>query len=231
MSGSDKKHRCGERKTTFIDTGIIEQFESIVSNEENEYSYSSILKLIDFYLLHPLNEEKHAQAILRDRYHWRIKSKDKSGNEILKLYPDKLFHTMLELSGLKDNISFTYTDKQTKKLLQAMDLDNSHICSLHTRAVLNMDCKMKIVEDDEGDLSVQISEHEAGYRCLFRHIRNAFAHNNVFFFENGNVLLKDYQRDGYKTKDKKVTAAILMKFDTLFEWIRLIETDQERTEE
>jgi len=34
MSGSDKKHRCGERKTTFIDTGIIEQFESIVSNEE-----------------------------------------------------------------------------------------------------------------------------------------------------------------------------------------------------
>ena len=138
MSGSDKKHRCGERKTTFIDTGIIEQFESIVSNEENEYSYSSILKLIDFYLLHPLNEEKHAQAILRDRYHWRIKSKDKSGNEILKLYPDKLFHTMLELSGLKDNISFTYTEKQTKKALQAMDLDNSHICPLHTRAVLNM---------------------------------------------------------------------------------------------
>jgi hypothetical protein len=149
----------------------------------------------------------------------------------LKLYPDKLFHTMLELSGLKDNISFTYTEKQTKKALQAMDLDNSHICPLHTRAVLNMDCKMEIVEDDEGNLSAQISDHEAGYRCLFRHIRNAFAHNNVFFFENGNILLKDYQRDGDKQKDKKVTAAILIEFDTLFEWIRLIETDQERSEE
>ena len=91
--------------------------------------------------------------------------------------------------------------------------------------------KMEIVEDDEGNLSAQISDHEAGYRCLFRHIRNAFAHNNVFFFENGNILLKDYQRDGDKQKDKKVTAAILIEFDTLFEWIRLIETDQERSEE
>lgn len=108
MPETDKKHRCTERKTTFIDTGIIEQFETLVLDEDNEYSYSSILKLIYFYLLHPLNEEKHALDILKDKYHWRIKSKDKSGNEILKLYPDKLFHTMLELSGLKDNISFTY---------------------------------------------------------------------------------------------------------------------------
>lgn len=231
MPETEKKHRCTERKATYIDTGITEQFEVIVSDEENGYTYSHILKLIDFYLLHPLNEEKYAQAILRDRYHWRIKSKDIKGNEIWKLSPEKLFQTMLETSGLKDNISFTYTDKHTKKALQLMDLDNSHICPLHTRAVLNMDCKMEIIEDDEGNLSAQVSEHEAGYRCLFRHIRNAFAHNNVFFFENGNVLLKDYQRDGDKQKDKKVTAAILIKFDTLFEWIQFIETDQERIEE
>ena len=89
----------------------------------------------------------------------------------------------------------------------------------------------EIVEDDDGKLSVKISSPEAGYRCLLRHIRNAFAHNNVLFFENGNILLKDYQRDGDKQRDKKVTAAILIKFDTLFEWIRLIETDQERIEE
>lgn len=51
-----------------------------------------------------------------------------------------------------------------------------------------------IVEDDDGNLKVEISNTEAGYRCIFRHIRNAFAHNNVFFFENGNILMKDYQR-------------------------------------
>ena len=56
--------------------------------------------------------------------------------------------------------------------------------------------------------------------CVLRG-RLQFAHNNVFFFENGNILLKDYQRDGDKQKDKKVTAAILIEFDTLFEWIRL----------
>jgi hypothetical protein len=61
--------------------------------------------------------------------------------------------------------------------------------------------------------------------------KKCIAHNNVLFFENGNILLKDYQRDGDKQRDKKVTAAILIKFDTLFEWIRLIETDQERIEE
>ena len=231
MLETEKKHQCTECKTTFIDTGIIERFEAIASDEENDYSYSSILKLIDFYLLHPLSVEKHAQDILRDKYHWRIKSKDKSGNQIWRLHTEKLFPTMLKISGLKDNISFTYTGKQTENVLQSMNLDKSHICSLHTRAVLNRDCKKEIVEDDDGKLSVKISSPEAGYRCLLRHIRNAFAHNNVLFFENGNVLLKDYQRDGDKQRDKKVTAAILIKFDTLFEWIRLIETDQERIEE
>ena len=54
MPETDKKHRCAERKTTFIDTGIIEQFETLVLDEDNEYSYSSILKLIDFYLLEPV---------------------------------------------------------------------------------------------------------------------------------------------------------------------------------
>lgn len=231
MVQTENKHRCSEHKTTTLETPLCNRFEELVSNEENNYTYSDILKLIDFYLLHPLNEDKYAQSILRDTYHWRIKSKDNQGREIWKLYPDKLFPAMLEMSDLKDNTVFTYTEKHTKKALQSMDLDNSHICATHPRAVLNMDCKKEIVEDDEGKLSVDISDHEAGYRCLFRHIRNAFAHNNVFFFENGNVLLKDYQRDGDKQKDKKVTAAILIRFATLFEWIQMIETDQEAAEE
>ena len=39
MPETEKKHRCTERKATYIDTGIIEQFEVIVSDEENEYTY------------------------------------------------------------------------------------------------------------------------------------------------------------------------------------------------
>ena len=226
-----KIHRCDEPKSAFLPVGLCEQFESIVSNTQNEYTYSDILKLIDFYLLHPLNEEKNSQSILRDTSHWRIKSKDKQGNEITKLYPDKFFHAMLKISDLKDDIIWTYTDKKTKEALKSMDLDNSLICASHPRAVLNMDCKKEIIEDNNGNLIVNISNSEAGYKCLFRHIRNALAHNNIFFYENGNILLKDFQRDGDKQKDNKVTAAILIKFDTLFEWIKLIETEQENNEE
>lgn len=53
--------------------------------------------------------------------------------------------------------------------------------------------------------------------CLFTHIRNAMAHGNTFFFDNGNVLLED--------KDKgKITAMILISVQALVEWIRIIDS-------
>ena len=231
MPQSENKHRCAQPKTTFLAVGICEKLEAIVADDENDYTYSDILKLIDFYLLHPLNEDKHAQSILRDTFHWRTNRKSKDGTETMVLHSDSMFQQMLSVSGLKDNIVFTYTNNATKKALNDMDLGGSYMCAVHPRAVLNMNSQSKVVEDDNGNLIVETTNTEAGYRCIFRHIRNAFAHNNVFFFENGNILLKDFQRKDDKQDDKTVTAAILMKFDTLFEWIRLIETDQERSEE
>ena len=53
---------------------------------------------------------------------------------------------------------------------------------------------------------------------MFTHIRNAFAHGNTYFFENGNVLLED--KDG-----NKITARILIAVQTLVDWIRLIDKD------
>lgn len=53
-------------------------------------------------------------------------------------------------------------------------------------------------------------------KCLFRHIRNAFAHGNTYFFENENVLLED--KDG-----KKVTARILIPQQALLEWTGIID--------
>lgn len=45
------------------------------------------------------------------------------------------------------------------------------------------------------------SENEMS--CLLRHIRNSFAHNSTYFFENGTILLED--------KDKsKCTARIFI---------------------
>ena len=221
------EHRCDENKTAYLSVELVTQFNTIIESVENPYTYSDFLKLMDFYLIHPLNEERYAQKILRDTFHWRQKRKVKNGAESFVLNADSMFRQMLKVSGLENNVRYTYTENATKIALQDMDLAGSYICAAHPRAVLHMNSNTKIVEDNEGNLTVETTNTEAGYRCIFRHIRNAFAHNNVFFYDNGNILLKDYQRNNDKQIDKKVTAAILIKFDTLFDWIQLIETDQE----
>ena len=52
--------------------------------------------------------------------------------------------------------------------------------------------------------------------CLFRHIRNAIAHGNTYQFENNNILLEDKYKG-------KLTARILIKHETLIDWIKVID--------
>lgn len=54
---------------------------------------------------------------------------------------------------------------------------------------------------------------------ILTHIRNAFAHGNTYFFENGNTLLEDKNRN-------IITARILLKLQTLLDWIGLIDKEQ-----
>lgn len=54
---------------------------------------------------------------------------------------------------------------------------------------------------------------------LLTHIRNAFAHGNTYFFPNGNVLLED--KNGSTT-----TAMILIKQQTLLDWIKIIDCNE-----
>ncbi len=55
---------------------------------------------------------------------------------------------------------------------------------------------------------------------ILTHIRNAFAHGNTYFFNNGNVLLTDKDNRG------KLTASILIKQQTLIDWIKLIDSNE-----
>lgn len=54
---------------------------------------------------------------------------------------------------------------------------------------------------------------------LFTHIRNAFAHGNTYFFDNGNALFED-------KKYNNVTAMILIKKRTLLDWIIQIDSSE-----
>lgn len=51
---------------------------------------------------------------------------------------------------------------------------------------------------------------------LLTHIRNALAHGNTYFFENGNLLLEDKNKSN-------TTAMILIRQKTLLDWIKLID--------
>lgn len=55
--------------------------------------------------------------------------------------------------------------------------------------------------------------------CLLTHIRNAFAHGNTYFFDNGKVLLEDKNAS-------TITARILICQQTLLDWIALIDKAQ-----
>ena len=56
-------------------------------------------------------------------------------------------------------------------------------------------------------------------KSLFTHMRNAFAHGNTYFFDNGNALFED-------RKDKNITAMILIKKKTLLDWIVQVDSSE-----
>ena len=99
-------------------------------------------------------------------------------------------------------------------------LDNMNlgerICINHPRAVLKQNYSVSIQEDG----NVLLSQKETRMECLFRHIRNSFAHNHTYCFENDSVLLEDCEENG------KISARILMPKQALIDWIYIIKKEQ-----
>ena len=112
----------------------------------------------------------------------------------------------------EDSNSFCFVRATTiKDTLSAMNLDGSCICIEHPRNVIHQKCKPIIDEAEK----LTIRNDETQLTCLFRHIRNSFAHSNTYFFNNGMLLLED--KDG-----TKISARILIRQETLFEWMRIL---------
>lgn len=99
-------------------------------------------------------------------------------------------------------------------------LDNMNlgerVCISHPRAVLKQNYTVSIQEDG----GVLLSQKETRMECLFRHIRNALAHNHTYYFTNGNTLLEDCEENG------KVSARILIPKQALINWIHIVKKEQ-----
>ena len=103
------------------------------------------------------------------------------------------------------------------KTLEQMLL-STQICSKHPRAVLKQDYSVTVLESG----CVEVSNKETRMECLFRHIRNSIAHNHIYAFDNGNILLEDIDN-----QSKGITARILLPKTALLKWIGIVkkETD------
>lgn len=192
------EHNCS------LDKVVIANYKKALS--ESEYSFAQIDMIWDFYIAHSLGGESGLKRELTD-YGWEKSERGERGYATL----EKL---LAESAGL-EKFCFIRA-KSCKDTLQAMDLSNDRICVDHPRAVLLQKFSTTVDENEKIQFA---GGGESRINCLFRHIRNAFAHGNTYFFDNKNVLLED--KDG-----QTVSARVLITMQTLLDWISLIDREQ-----
>ena len=172
------------------------------------FSYAQIDMLWDFYVTHTISGGSGLERSVND-YGWKKDDNKKDG------YP-ALEKELIAKAGLSNNICFIRSTT-CKDTMSAMNLSNDEICIEHPRAVLLQKYSTTVDENEKISFS---GGGENRVNCLFRHIRNSFAHGNTYFFDNGNVLLEDKD-------NSKITAAILIKQQTLLDWIRVIDKEEQ----
>ncbi len=100
------------------------------------------------------------------------------------------------------------TEKKDKEVFnKAIEIDIPKIVCL---------TPYSIADEDKPKPKDKIGEAES----VLTHIRNAFAHGLTYFFDNGNVLLEDKDARG------TITARMILKQQTLLDWIKLIDHQQ-----
>lgn len=175
------------------------------------FSYDQVEVIWDFYVSHSLAGTS-GQSISLENYGWNLNNHGKTLADIekklmMKAEIDKL--CCIRSSTIKDT-------------LVACDLSNDKICIEHPRIVIQQKYSVTV---DENEKIKFTGGGENRVICLFRHIRNALAHANTYFFDNGLMLLED--KDKTKTKDKtKITGMILIRQQTLLDWIGIIDKEQ-----
>ena len=197
---NNNSHVCAEPK--------VELCSGECSVERLPYTAEEFRVILDFYLFHaPIRKDSReigdgfGLRYLGD-YGWA------SASDL-----NKLEREVLKKSGIT---RFVLIKADTiSGVLSDMDLDGK-ICIVHSRAVLNQLHKLSV--DEYGEVKNAASEKRLV--CLFRHIRNALAHNRVYLFQGDMLMLEDAAEDG-----KTITARVLMKTKTLLDWIEVVDND------
>lgn len=174
---------------------------------ESSFSCNQVAVIWDFYVTRTFTGSSR-QPISLENYGWDAKEKD------LKDIEAKL----MSVAGIEKLCCIRASS--IKNTLAACDLSDNFICVEHPRIVLKQKYSVSVDENEK----MKFSGGEKRINCLFRHIRNSLAHSNTYFFENGNVLLEDIESK--KNGKKEVSARILIKQQTLLDWIKVIDKEE-----
>ena len=192
-------HECCETKVQLIPQNV--------SLLDSPFSADEIALVWDFYVSH---------APIR-------KNQDEKGEEFgLRCLVDYGWKGVAGLSSLERHLIRSANLKNTvvikasgiKETLAAMNLSDK-ICCKHPRAVILQEHTIKLEETGK----VNITANETRMVCLFRHIRNSLAHNRIYFFENGSMILLE------DISNSIITARILIPTHCLIDWIRAVDKD------
>ena len=158
----------------------------------------------DFYVTKSPAEQS-GQSISFISYGWEDTTSKENGFRALE---EALAHE----AGLD---SFVFVRAKTiKDTLNANDLGNDRISIERSRAVLMQNYSISIDEKEK----MTLKSSESRVKCLFRHIRNAFAHGNTYFLGQRMIVLED--KEG-----KTITARILIPLQCLLDWITVVDKD------
>lgn len=187
-------HQLHTRKKYKFMKTIIQKYKKSIN--EAGFSERQILILWDFYVTKSMSS---TAAQCRKPSDYGIKQLN--------------INSLMKTAGISDGCSKFLLADTMKKTLKAMDLSYSG----KKGAAVEIDIdRVRIafttpysISDDEPPKAKEGYSHA---KSLFIHMRNAFAHGNTYFFDNGNALFED-------RKDSNVTAMILINKKTLLDWI------------
>lgn len=194
-------HICsGKKEPLVLSAGSMSEIN--LTNEE-------LIGIFDFYLLHaPIKKDKDEKW---NNYRWLGEYGWRGSSDL-----SQLERLLLKNSGMN---RFVIVKADTiSETIKNMDLEEN-ICVEHPRAVLKMPYQISVNEDGQ----IVITPKEKRMVCLFRHIRNAIAHNRSCLLNNGEMLLLEDWENDKKTTKNILSARILIRPQTLIDWIRIID--------
>jgi hypothetical protein len=126
------------------------------------------------------------------------------------------FKEMLSSAGILSNNVKILPATSINETLKKYNLDTGKVNDEKEIEIdeLKIVCLTPFTIADENPPKAKVGDAES----VLTHIRNAFAHGNTYFFDNGNVMLED-------KNNGTVTARIIIRQQTLLDWIFIIDKE------